>query len=224
MLNVVESFILKKSNNINPAKIAVIPNGFDEEDFILSKALPKKENIIIAYNGTLSADYPIKSFIEALKILLDENTSLMLSVQFTGSVSQDLKQYITNSIPNNCLFSDHVPHKKSVEILLESDILLLLIPEVANNEGILTGKLFEYLAAENPIICIGPKQGNAAAIIEKCMSGKTFEKDEIEAITTYLKELLTQLQSNKSIKINNQLNQSYSRKNLSKQMARLIVP
>ncbi len=91
-------------------------------------------------------------------------------------------------------------------------------------KGILTGKLFEYLAAENPILCIGPKRGNAAAIIEKCMSGKTFEKDEIAAISSYLKDLIMQLHSNKNIKINNQLNQIYSRKNLSKQMAALIVP
>jgi glycosyltransferase involved in cell wall biosynthesis len=220
----IKQLFLKKSNKINPEKIFVIPNGFDEDDFVLTHEIKKRDHILIAYNGTLSDDYPIKSFIEALKTVLHENTSIMLSVQFTGSVSQEVKQYITKEIPNNCLFSDHVPHKKSVEILLESDILLLLIPEVANNEGILTGKLFEYLAAENPILCIGPKRGNAAAIIEKCMSGKTFEKDEIAAISSYLKDLIMQLHSNKNIKINNQLNQIYSRKNLSKQMAALIVP
>lgn len=219
----IKQLFLKKSNNINPEKVFVIPNGYDEEDFIVSKTFSKNEKILIAYNGTLSNDYPIKSFIEALKTVLNENASFILSVQFTGSVSQDVKQYITNSIPNNCLFNNHVPHKKSVEILLESDILLLLIPEVANNEGILTGKLFEYLAAENPILCIGPKQGNAAAIIEKCKAGKTFEKDETTAIAAYLKLLLIQLQSNKSIKINNQLNQSYTRKNLSKHMAEVII-
>ena len=126
------------------------------------------------------------------------------------------------TIPNHCIFNGHVSHKKSVEILRNSDISLLLIPAVANNEGILTGKLFEYLAAENPIICIGPKQGNAAAIIEKCQAGQTFEKQDIDQIAAYLEKLVAQFKRSKNIKITNQLHAQYSRRNLSKTMAELL--
>lgn len=218
----IKNLFLQKSKNINPDNIYVIPNGYDEEDFLNIKSNSKKEKILIAYNGTLSDDYPIRPFIEALKLILKEANHLPLFIQFTGSVSDNVKRYITENIPNNCLFNAHVPHKKSVEILLQSDITLLLIPDVANNEGILTGKLFEYLAAENPIICIGPKHGNAAAIITQCQSGQTFEKNEIEAIAVYLKSLIMLVNSNQSIKINNQLNRKFSRKNLSEAMANII--
>jgi glycosyltransferase involved in cell wall biosynthesis len=218
----IKKLFLQKSDLINPDKIYVIPNGFDEEDFSGNHHSVKKEQILIAYNGTLSDDYPIQPFIAAFKEVLMENKFLPSFIQFTGSVSENIKQYIVDNIPNNCLFNEHVPHKKSVEILMQSDISLLLIPDVANNEGILTGKLFEYLAAENPIICIGPKHGNAADIIEECKSGKTFEKSEITSIAAYLKQLILKVNSNQSIKINNHLNWKYSRKNLSETMAKIV--
>jgi glycosyltransferase involved in cell wall biosynthesis len=219
----IKNLYIQKSRNINPDKIYVIPNGFDEEDFTSTALNSQNDTILIAYNGTLSADYPIKSFVEALRDVIKRMPNQKITVQFTGSVSEEVKQLIKKMIPNNCLFNNHVAHRKAVEILLQSDILLLLIPDVANNEGILTGKLFEYLATQNPIICIGPKHGNAAAIIEKCNAGLTFEKEETEAIAAYLKMILEQLKAGHSIKINNQLNKQYSRRNLSKSMAELII-
>ena len=219
----IKKMFVQKSSKIDPNKIVVIPNGYDEEDFKIIKAFTIKEKVLIAYNGTLTNDYPIQPFIEALSIVLQENDEMPVILQFTGSVSEDVKQSIKDKIPHHCLFNQHVPHQKSVELLIESDISLLLIPDVANNEGILTGKLFEYLAAKNPIICVGPKHGNAAAIIENCQSGKTFEKDEIPAIVDYLKTLFTAIKINQSIQIKNQLNQQYSRRNLSKKMAEIIL-
>jgi hypothetical protein len=37
--------------------------------------------------------------------------------------------------------------------------------------GIITGKLFEYLAAERPILCIGPKGGDADKILTETKGG-----------------------------------------------------
>ncbi|HRG60050.1 MAG TPA: glycosyltransferase [Bacteroidia bacterium] len=218
----IKHLFLKKSNKINPDKIFVIPNGYDEEDFKNLEFQKSTEQITIAYNGTLSADYPIQSFIEAFKMVTDKSNNLNIKIRFTGSVAEEVKQLIIKNIPFHCDFIQHVSHKKSVEILMQSDINLLLIPDVANNEGILTGKLFEYLASKNPIICIGPKHGNAAAIIEECKSGYTFDKSELLAISKYIDQLIQQVNNHKSIKIDNHLSEKYSRRNLSKAMAALI--
>ena len=45
----------------------------------------------------------------------------------------------------------------------ESDALLLLIPEAGGRgRGVLSGKVFEYLAAERPILALVPPDGAAA--------------------------------------------------------------
>lgn len=218
----IKNMFVQKSSKINPAKIYVIPNGYDEEDFKDVNPLEDKACLMIGYNGTLSGDYPIEPFIFALKKVIDSTNDITVKLQFTGSVSEEIVQYIKKTIPEHCIFNSHVPHKKSVEILRSGDISLLLIPDVANNEGILTGKLFEYLAAENPIICIGPKHGNAAAIIENCQAGQTFEKHDVAEISTYLEKLVIQFKKSKNLKITNQLHAQYSRRNLSKTMAELL--
>jgi glycosyltransferase involved in cell wall biosynthesis len=218
----IKNMFIKKSSRIDPAKIYVIPNGYDEEDFKDVHPLSAKTCLMIAYNGTLSDDYPIEHFIEALKKVIDSTTDIAVKLQFTGSVSEEIVQYIKKTIPEHCIFNSHVPHKKSVEILRSGDISLLLIPDVANNEGILTGKLFEYLAAENPIICIGPKQGNAAGIIEKCQAGQTFEKQDKEQLAAYLKMLIQKFKNKSSLKITNHFHAQFSRRNLSKAMAEIL--
>lgn len=218
----IKHLFLKKSTKVDPAKIYVIPNGYDEEDFKDVNPLEDKACLMIGYNGTLSGDYPIEPFIFALKKVIDSTNDITVKLQFTGSVSEEIVQHIKRTIPNHCIFNGHVSHKKSVEILQHSHISLLLIPDVVNNEGILTGKLFEYLAAENPIICIGPKHGNAAAIIEKCQAGQTFEKQETEQLVAYLKMLMEKFKNKSSLKITNHFHAQFSRRNLSKAMAEIV--
>jgi hypothetical protein len=60
--------------------------------------------------------------------------------------------------------------------MIQADILLLLIPK-QHAKGILTGKLFEYLAADNFILGIGEKSGDAAAVIDQCMAGIMVDYD-----------------------------------------------
>ncbi len=99
-----------------------------------------------------------------------------------------------------------------------SDALLLVIPDVADSHGILTGKLFEYLASEKQIICIGAHMGDAARIIKECNAGMTFERTETEALAAHL----TRLFSQETLKTGNEHVQKYSRKNLTHELASIL--
>ena len=92
---------------------------------------------------------------------------------------------------------------------------MLIIPKIENNEGILTGKLFEYLAARKPIIALGPKNGDAASIIQECAAGKTFDYSDEEGIGNYVSNLL---EGKNPIDQLNKNYLNYSRKALTKQM------
>jgi hypothetical protein len=75
------------------------------------------------------------------------------------------------------------------ERLQEEQVLLLLINDMRLNELILTGKLFEYLHAGWPILCIGPLNGDAARVVERSASGMTFEHQEPTQHVEYLLRL-----------------------------------
>lgn len=164
-------------------KIVVIPNGFDPEDFVYMKSNQQKksEELLITYTGTLSDDYPIEGFIQSLRIL-----NFPFRIRFVGEVSPIHRAELDEF---NVEYTGYVDHDESVKYLLESDLLLLIIPNVANNEGILTGKLFEYLAAGKPILGFGPTAGDAAAIMEKCESGKMFIYADSENANLFIRSI-----------------------------------
>ena len=51
---------------------------------------------------------------------------------------------------------------------------------------IITGKLYEYLKSEKPILAIAESDGDAARIINDTASGSVFDYDDAEGITSFL--------------------------------------
>jgi hypothetical protein len=77
--------------------------------------------------------------------------------------------------------------------MLKTTVLLLIIPDHQSNKSIITGKIFEYLASGKPIICLGPKDGDAAGIIRITGHGKTFSYSDSEGISEYLSSLISDM-------------------------------
>jgi len=69
-------------------------------------------------------------------------------------------------------------HKKCLEYLMASDVLLLLITSKEN----LTGKMFEYFASQKPIIAISPIDGLASKIIRSINAGTVIPPRNIELV------------------------------------------
>ena len=153
-------------------KIFVVPNGYDENDF-KEKRVEKGEitpNYILSYVGVLAPQYDLLP----LKKLVQGRTDIKL--RFVGVVSEEIQQEI-ESWGVHTEFIPYVSHKEAIEYMQASDVLLLFIPNVPNNEGILTGKLFEYLAAKRKILLFGPEEGDAMKLISECSAGECFTKD-----------------------------------------------
>lgn len=67
-----------------------------------------------------------------------------------------------------------VPHAESLAAQRHADLLLFLDWMEERAEGILTGKLFEYLASRRPILAVGKRTDTEAArIIAKARAGET---------------------------------------------------
>ena len=193
-------------------KISIIPNGYDQDDFPES-AMIYPGKFYITYTGTLAKSYHIDEFILAISELPDGIKENVV-IRFVGIVPPEIIRNFHNAgLEHQLELIDYVPHKESVEYMLNSAVLLLAIPDLPKNELILTGKLFEYLAAGRPILCIGPVNGDAAAIISGTSSGVCVDYNDraamVQAITGYYKLFL----ENRLVLKNHQAEQ-YSRKSL----------
>ncbi len=64
-----------------------------------------------------------------------------------------------------------VPHDEALRRQAEADVLLLLLWNNTGETGVFTSKLFEYLAARRPILCLGCTTGVAADEIRQRKAG-----------------------------------------------------
>lgn len=220
----VKRIFASKSDKIDPDKITIIPNGYDGEDFKNKNIFPEKDEFIITYTGTLADSYNPSVFFHSLKKVTEMNPDVKIKMRFIGNPAGTLIEEIRNiSLSNNLELIPTVIHDRSVEYLLSSTILFLVIPEIKNDKGILTGKLFEYLAARKPIVCIGPEDGDAAEIINECIAGKTFERNRNTELTEYLDGLVKDWKTGKDISVKNDTYKKYSRRSQAEELSKIIM-
>ncbi|MGD0583679.1 MAG: glycosyltransferase family 4 protein [Bacteroidales bacterium] len=168
-------------------KISVITNGFDEDDFT-GISVEDPEKLTVTYTGTLSDSYPLNGFLAAASDLKKNGTDIRL--RFIGTVSQRQKDLIiAETGPDSAEFIPHVDHVAAIRYMHESTALLLIIPDHSSGKCILTGKLFEYIAARKPVICLGPIDGDAAEIITGASSGAAFEHYDSASILGFLEQI-----------------------------------
>jgi glycosyltransferase involved in cell wall biosynthesis len=202
----------KRYNGIK-SKISIIPNGYDEADFQNKVASETKYNYI-SYIGNLGPSYPINNFLIEFNEFSSKNPKWRL--RFVGNVFKDVKTQILNSdLSERVEFISYVEHKKAIDFMIESKALLLIIPNSEENKGILTGKLFEYLAAKKPIIFIGPEDGDAAKILTNTSKVLIKNQKNMHSLQDFLNNV-----NQETIKYDFE---KYSRKQLTKEIVSLIV-
>lgn len=163
-------------------KTTVITNGYDESDFKEIVSV-KPSKFTITYVGTLSDIYPVEGLIAALKSFKEKDYLL----RFVGTVSVRTAALLRSGLPEKSLeFIPYVAHDEAVRYMLNSSLLVIIIPLHQSNKSIITGKLFEYLATCLPILCIGPADGDAANIIKSCRSGATFSYYDVDKISEFM--------------------------------------
>jgi len=168
-------------------KIHVLPNGFDEEDFEgVIPTLPEK--FTITYVGTLSPAYPVAGFISALKEIRAGGRPVAL--KFVGTVPDPVREmFPAEKDGDSPEFIPYCEHPAAIRHMMDSSLLLLIIPDHPSNRSILTGKIFEYLATEKPILFLGPEDGDAARLLSLCGYQGIFGYNDVEGIRNFIQRV-----------------------------------
>jgi hypothetical protein len=87
----------------------------------------------------------------------------------------------------------YLSRRQSLEMQRDSEALLLLLPDKGvHNKDVPSGKLYEYLAAERPILAAVPRDGKAAELIEATKSGTVVQADDADALSAELARMFEQ--------------------------------
>lgn len=144
----------------------VVMNGFDPGDFRGPRSKePADRELILTYCGEI---YPGRrdptSLFEAIALLRNEGTKVQ--VRFYGNSVAALKKLaIRYDMGDSVRFFPRVSHTESIAIQERSDVLLLLMWDDPREEGVYSGKVFEYVGARRPILMLGFADGVAAELV-----------------------------------------------------------
>lgn len=204
-------------------KIECITNGYDDDDTsIMPDTLDTKFSL--AHIGTMVRTRNPQGLWQALYELLNEIPDLKnhLEIKLAGKVDAAVGESLNHySLTNYVNRIEYLNHDEVLKVQQQSQVLLLVVNNTPNAKGVVTGKLFEYLAAKRPILCIGPTDGDAAKIIVETQSGHCAAYDDVARIKTILKDYFNKFL--KSELISNAKNiEAYSRKNLTEKLSELL--
>ncbi len=148
------------------------------------------------------------------------NTSL--EIKLVGKVDISvIKSIEENNLESNFRKIDYLPHDEVIKEQQRSQVLLLLINNAPNAKGILTGKVFEYLAAHRPVLCIGVEDGDAANILNQTNAGVTVNYSDSERLKKTILGFYADYK-NRTLKVNSKNTESYSRKNLTMKLSEIL--
>lgn len=141
-------------------EVLVIPNGFDPDDLTDAQDVTiRRFNIV--FTGTLARDRDFRLMLEALSRLLEAGrvSEDDLSVECYGETEGRFRDSMSNGYksPQVLTFHGPVPAKCCAHVCRDSAVLFL--PGFPGRKGVMTGKVFEYLAAQRPILC-APADGD----------------------------------------------------------------
>ncbi len=166
-------------------KLVVIPNGCDFDDFA-GLEYRRGERFRITHTGSFFGPRDPRPFLRALA-QLDAD----IVARFVGDFRAADRLWASSlGLGNRLELHPFQPHAQTLALQRDSEALLLLLPEIGERgRDVPSGKIYEYLAAERPILAAVPPSGTAARLVRECDAGVVVAPDDVEGIAGALASL-----------------------------------
>ena len=226
LLNADKVLVVGSTMNKNYAKfnnnVVTITNGFDGE--IITSETKLDSKFTITHIGLMNSDRNPKMLWEVLTEIILENKDFSedFKLKLIGKVdSTVIEEITTNYLKKNVELIDYVSHNEAIEFQKKSQVLLLLLNNVPSAKGIITGKIFEYLMVNRPILAIAPLDGDLAEILNKTNAGKVVDFEDNETLKSTILDLYSKYKKG-NLRIDSNNVEQFHRKELTNKLAEII--
>jgi glycosyltransferase involved in cell wall biosynthesis len=186
----VSEAIAAETEALHPrGRVVAIANGSDFDDFD-GIEYTRGERFRITHTGSFFGKRDPRPFLTALKETgLDD-----VVARFVGDFRAADRDWLeAEGIAPLVELVPYVPRRRSLELQRDSEALLLLIPEAGGRgKGVLSGKVFEYLAAERPLLAAVPPDGAAAELLRDMEAGPVVAPEDVAGLRDALLALHAQ--------------------------------
>lgn len=203
-----------KGQNI---RFVEIRNGYDFP--LIETPHPKNRSFTISHIGSFYGERNPSNFLAALSLLRGQNRLPPVTVKLIG-ISKPI------TIPENLLevveVSSAISYVQALETMRGSDSLLLIHP-TNGSKGVYTGKLFEYLGMQKPIIALIDPEDVAAQLIQKANAGFITDNSDIKGIQETILEAYGEWRNQTPRKFNAEIISKHHRKEQTKRLEKAIL-
>ena len=208
-------------SRLTQTPISSITNGFDEERVEQS---PLDEKFSLAHIGSLLEDRNPMILWEVLAELKQELPDFEhnLKIELIGRVGDSVIETIEKfGLKKNLEVPGYLSHQEALVKQRSAQLLLLLEIDSEETQVIIPGKLFEYLAAQRPIIALGPKDSDVTDIIAKAKGGHYYTYADKQGLKEELRKKYEAYSMSGIANTTGDLKQ-FTRRHLTEQLAQVI--
>jgi glycosyltransferase involved in cell wall biosynthesis len=168
--------------------VRTIANGCDFEDFAGLEYRPA-DRFRITHTGSFFGKRDPRPFLQAL-----HDSGLDVVARFVGDFRSTDREWAGSlGLGDRLELVDYAPRRESLRLQRDSEALLLLVPDAGGRgKGVLSGKVFEYLAAGRPVLAVVPPDGAAAELVRETGAGPVVAPDDVDGIRRALEQLHAQ--------------------------------
>jgi glycosyltransferase involved in cell wall biosynthesis len=166
-------------------RVEAIANGSDFEDFAGLEYTPG-ERFRLTHTGSFFGKRSPRPILEALAA-----TEADIVARFVGDFRAADREWAAElGLGDRLELHPYLPRRRVLELQRDSEALLLLIPESGGRgRAVLSAKLFEYIAAERPILGAIPPDGAAADLIRETGTGVVVAPEDVDGLREALLRL-----------------------------------
>ena len=206
-----------------------LTNGYDPEIYEPLLTEPRKIDDVIdfTFTGRLFKNRRGYAFAEALGQLVEAEPALKerVLVHILGGVSPEIRdryrEILTKYGINQMFeFAGDVSYQEAMRAQVHTDYLLLIVDTGATSDGVIPGKLFEYVAARRPIFAL-TDPGATKEIIEQAGIGRVVPAESVAECKAALRSILTSEVPRRLTRNEAYLSQ-FERKSISLRLARIF--
>ncbi len=191
------AFMQKLHPGLN-ARWDTFTNGFDVETYRdLARTRPFDPGVIeFVYTGRLFKNRRGYAFAEALGRIArrDRNLAAPVRVRIVGGVSPEIRTRYDEilreyDIAEHFRFEGDVNQSAALDAQVNCDYLLLIVDTGETSDGVIPGKLFEYIAARRPIFALCDP-GVTQQILERSRAGVVIPAEDVDGVERALLAVL----------------------------------
>jgi len=226
---VVSELMAEEFRSKTKRPVEVITNGYDPDDFEIPDNLLRHDHFFsIVHTGSLNDRRNHPELWESISRLRNDIPEFkeLCRIRLIGKNDISVRRSIElNGLEDCTEWVDYMPHATIISEQKSASVLLLSINNYGAEENgffspkaTLTGKLFEYLAAQRPILMIGPEDGQAADVLSSNPIHRIVGFGQTESMYQALKSMFEQRKTLHSIVAD----ERFSRKTLTGKMVKLF--